>query len=64
VFEIALKAGSSRKMFASLDRAVPGAVFELTFNSQVRFAAAYNAPAKEFRNSGRRRLLSHAMAAA
>jgi Domain of unknown function (DUF4391) len=43
VFEIALKTGELKEdVLRSLDRAIPWRLFfELTFNSQVRFAAAY-----------------------
>jgi hypothetical protein len=48
VFEIALKAGELKEdVLRSLDRAIPWRLlFELTFNGQVRFAAAYKRPSE------------------
>jgi hypothetical protein len=48
VFEIALKTGELKEdVLRSLDRAIPWRLFfELTFNGQVRFAAAYKRPSE------------------
>jgi hypothetical protein len=48
IFEILLKAGELKEdVLRSLDRAIPWRLFfELTFNGQVRFAAAYKRPSE------------------